>query len=133
MAISTALFLSSAVRFELFRGSPRAELDYGLIAALATPMWLILFWAYRLYEPRQVLSPVNELTHVFHGVMGGIVAIFVADSLFELELARGVGPDCNGDLPRRRLLRAAFGSQDVALCSTARRESDAHDRSGDKS
>jgi exopolysaccharide biosynthesis polyprenyl glycosylphosphotransferase len=89
MAISTALFLSSAVRFELFRGSPRADLDYGLIAALATPVWLVLFWAYRLYEPRQVLSPVNELKHVLHGVMGGIVAIFVADSLFELELARG--------------------------------------------
>jgi exopolysaccharide biosynthesis polyprenyl glycosylphosphotransferase len=48
-----------------------------------------LFWAYRLYEPRQVLSPVNELKQVFHGVLGGIVVIFVVDSLFNLELARG--------------------------------------------
>jgi exopolysaccharide biosynthesis polyprenyl glycosylphosphotransferase len=89
MAVSTALFLSSAIRFELFPGSPRADLDYGLITALATPAWLLLFWAYRLYEPRQVLSPVNELKHVLHGVMGGIVVLFVADSLFDLGLARG--------------------------------------------
>jgi exopolysaccharide biosynthesis polyprenyl glycosylphosphotransferase len=56
---------------------------------LAVPAWLFLFWAYRLYEPRQVLSPFNELKQVFHGVLGGIVVIFVVDSLFNLELARG--------------------------------------------
>jgi exopolysaccharide biosynthesis polyprenyl glycosylphosphotransferase len=89
MAVSTALFLASAIRFELLSESPRADLDYGFITAVATPAWLMLFWAYRLYEPRQVLSPVNELKQVFHGVLGGIVLIFVIDSLFNLELARG--------------------------------------------
>jgi exopolysaccharide biosynthesis polyprenyl glycosylphosphotransferase len=89
MAVSTALFLASAIRFELLPESPRADLDYALITLLATPAWLLLFWAYRLYEPRQVLSPVNELKQVFHGVVGGIVVIFVVDSLFNLELARG--------------------------------------------
>jgi exopolysaccharide biosynthesis polyprenyl glycosylphosphotransferase len=89
MAVSTALWLASAIRFELLPESPRADLDYALITILATPAWLFLFWAYRLYEPRQVLSPVNELKQVFHGVLGGIVVIFVVDSLFNLELARG--------------------------------------------
>jgi exopolysaccharide biosynthesis polyprenyl glycosylphosphotransferase len=89
MAVSTALFLASAIRFEVLDEAPRADLDYALITLLATPAWLLLFWAYRLYEPRQVLSPVNELKQVFHGVLGGIVVIFVVDSLFNLELARG--------------------------------------------
>jgi exopolysaccharide biosynthesis polyprenyl glycosylphosphotransferase len=89
MAVSTAFFLASAIRFELLPEAPRADLDYGLITALATPGWILLFWAYRLYEPRQVLSPVNELKHVFHGVLGGIAVIFVLDSLLNLELARG--------------------------------------------
>jgi exopolysaccharide biosynthesis polyprenyl glycosylphosphotransferase len=89
MAVSTALFLASAIRFEMLSETPRQDLDYALITVLATPAWLLLFWAYRLYEPRQVLSPVNELKQVFHGVVGGIVVIFVVDSLFNLELARG--------------------------------------------
>jgi exopolysaccharide biosynthesis polyprenyl glycosylphosphotransferase len=51
-------------------------------------MWLLLFWAYKLYEPRQVLSPVNEFKQVFHGVFAGTALLFVADSLFRLDLAR---------------------------------------------
>jgi exopolysaccharide biosynthesis polyprenyl glycosylphosphotransferase len=89
MAVSTALFLSSTIRFELLSESPAANLDYTVITVLSTPAWLLLFWLYGLYEPRQVLSPINEFKHVFHGVVGGVVLIFVADSLFNLNLARG--------------------------------------------
>jgi exopolysaccharide biosynthesis polyprenyl glycosylphosphotransferase len=89
MAVSTALLLATAIRFELFPGSPGERLDYAVITLIATPGFLLLFWAYRLYEPRQVLSPVNEFKQVFHGVTAGVVLIFVVDSLFNLNLARG--------------------------------------------
>jgi exopolysaccharide biosynthesis polyprenyl glycosylphosphotransferase len=89
MAVSAALLLASIIRFELLPGSPAARLDYALITLFSTPVWLVLFWIYRLYEPRQVLSPVNEFKQVFHGVVGGVVLIFIADSLFNLNLARG--------------------------------------------
>jgi exopolysaccharide biosynthesis polyprenyl glycosylphosphotransferase len=89
MAVTTALFLASVIRFELFDAAPGRNVDYTLITLLATPVWLVLFWLYGLYEPRQVLSPVSEFKQVFHGVLGGAVAILVADSLFKLNLARG--------------------------------------------
>ncbi len=88
MAISTSLFIASIARFEMLGESPAARLDYGLITLIATPLWIILFFLYGLYEPRQVLSPVNELKQAFHGVVAGGVLIFLADSLFKLNLAR---------------------------------------------
>jgi len=92
MAVSAAMLLASIVRFELdfsWTRSPAAELDYALLTAIFTPVWIFLFWLYGLYEPRQVLSPVNEFKQVFHGVIAGVVAIFLADSVFNLNLARG--------------------------------------------
>ena len=89
MAVSTALFLASIVRFEVLDALPSNKVDYALLTALATPVWVILFWLYGLYEPRQVLSPVNEFKQVFHGAVAGTTLLFVADSLFELRLARG--------------------------------------------
>src|ERR671918_743146 len=89
IAIMTALFLASTIRFEIFPGSPNVNLNYTVVTLIAMPVWLLLFWAYRLYEPRQVLSPVNEFKQVFHGVTGGAVLLFVADSLLNLNLARG--------------------------------------------
>jgi exopolysaccharide biosynthesis polyprenyl glycosylphosphotransferase len=89
IAVSAALFTASAIRFEFLDIAPARGLDYTLITIVATPAWLLLFWLYGLYEPRQVLSPVGEFKQVFHGVLGGVVAIFVADSLFRLNLARG--------------------------------------------
>jgi exopolysaccharide biosynthesis polyprenyl glycosylphosphotransferase len=89
LAISASLFLASIIRFEILNTSPSERADYTLITVIATPTWLLLFWMYKLYEPRQVLSPVSEFKQVFHGVVAGVVLIFVADSLFRLELARG--------------------------------------------
>jgi exopolysaccharide biosynthesis polyprenyl glycosylphosphotransferase len=89
MAVVTALFLASTIRFEFLPGSPGVNVNYTVITLIATPVWVLLFWAYRLYEPRQVLSPVNEFKQVFHGVTGGAVLLFVADSLLNLNLARG--------------------------------------------
>ena len=88
LAVSSSLFLASAIRFELFPGGPARNLDYTIITLTATPIWLLLFWMYGLYEPRQVLSPVSELKQVFHAVIGGSVLLFVADSIFNLNLAR---------------------------------------------
>jgi exopolysaccharide biosynthesis polyprenyl glycosylphosphotransferase len=89
MAVSGALFLASAIRFEtFFSGGPSRTLDYTLLTVLATPVWIVIFWLYGLYEPRQVLSPVNEFKQVFHGVLTGFVVILVADSILRLELAR---------------------------------------------
>ena len=89
MAVSAALFLASIIRFEVLNTSPSERADYTLITLLATPAWLFLFWMYRLYEPRQVLSPVSEFKQVLHGIVSGVVLLFVADSLFRLKLARG--------------------------------------------
>jgi len=89
VAVSTALFLASILRFEILEAAPAAKVDYALITVLATPVWIVLFWLYGLYEPRQVLSPVNEFKQTFHGVIGGTVVLFLADSVLDLELARG--------------------------------------------
>ncbi len=89
VAISTALFIASIVRFEIMAGAPARGIDYTLLTVIATPIWLVVFWMYGLYEPRQVLGPVSEFKQVFHGVVAGSVLIFIADSIFKLDLARG--------------------------------------------
>lgn len=89
MAVSSALLVASIIRFEILDRSPADKADYGLLTLALTPLWLLLFWMYGLYEPRQVLSPVNEFKQVFHGVVAGSVLIFLADSILQLNLARG--------------------------------------------
>ncbi len=89
VAISTALFGASIVRFEIMAGAPAQGIDYTVLTLIATPVWLITFWMYGLYEPRQVLGPVQEFKQVFHSVVAGSVLIFMADSIFKLDLARG--------------------------------------------
>jgi exopolysaccharide biosynthesis polyprenyl glycosylphosphotransferase len=89
LAVSATLFIASTIRFEMMRGAPVKDIDYTIITLAATPVWLLLFWMYGLYEPRQVLSPINEFKQVFHGVIAGVVVIFVADSILKLDLARG--------------------------------------------
>ncbi|MDQ3954830.1 MAG: sugar transferase [Actinomycetota bacterium] len=89
MAVSAGLFTASAIRFELMTGSPAPDLDYTLITVLGTPVVILLFWLYGLYEPRQVLSPVNEFKQVFHGVVAGGALLFIFDSVLSLKLARG--------------------------------------------
>ena len=88
MAISAALFLTSIIRFEMFDTAPAKSVDYTLITLLATPVTVMLFWLYGLYEPRQVLSPVNEFKQVFHGVFAGIALLLIVDSIFNLRVAR---------------------------------------------
>jgi exopolysaccharide biosynthesis polyprenyl glycosylphosphotransferase len=88
-AISSALFLASIIRFEIMGTSPAKDVDYTLITFIATIGWLLIFWMYGLYEPRQVLSPINEFKQVFHGIVAGGVVIFVVDAALKLELARG--------------------------------------------
>jgi exopolysaccharide biosynthesis polyprenyl glycosylphosphotransferase len=91
MAITTALFSASIIRFEILDGAPALlhGWTYPQITAIALPAWLLLFWLYGLYEPRQVLSPVNEFKQVFHGVVAGTVIILIADSVLNMNLARG--------------------------------------------
>lgn len=88
-AVSAALFVASIIRFEIMGETPAAQLDYALITAIAVPVAIALFWLYGLYEPRQVLGPVNEFKHVFHGVVAGVVLLFLSDSAFNLQLSRG--------------------------------------------
>jgi exopolysaccharide biosynthesis polyprenyl glycosylphosphotransferase len=88
MAVSMGFFLASIVRFEILEGSPARDVDYTIVTIVATPTFLLLFWLYGLYEPRQVLSPVNEFKQVFHGAIAGTALLFVADSIFNLRLAR---------------------------------------------
>jgi exopolysaccharide biosynthesis polyprenyl glycosylphosphotransferase len=89
IAISSSFLLASVIRFEAMEAEPAATWDYGTITLVATPIWLILFYLYGLYEPRQVLGPVNEFKQVFHGVVAGTVVFFIADSAFRMNLARG--------------------------------------------
>jgi exopolysaccharide biosynthesis polyprenyl glycosylphosphotransferase len=89
MAVSGSFFLASTIRFEILTGAPARGTDYTTVTLLATPLWLVLFWLYGLYEPRQVLSPVNEFKQVFHAVVAGTVWLFLVDSAFNLNLARG--------------------------------------------
>jgi exopolysaccharide biosynthesis polyprenyl glycosylphosphotransferase len=88
MAVSAGFFLASIIRFEIIQGSPAKDIDYTVVTLVATPVFLILFWMYGLYEPRQVLSPVNEFKQVLHGAIAGTALLFVADSIFNLRLAR---------------------------------------------
>ncbi|MDP9225759.1 MAG: sugar transferase [Actinomycetota bacterium] len=89
MAVSAALFLASFIRFDVLHTAPARGLDYTLITLIATPIAIFLFWLYGLYEPRQVLSPVNEFKQVLHAVVASAVLIFMTDSIFDLNLARG--------------------------------------------
>ena len=89
LAVSVALFWASIVRFEIMDAAPAARWDYTLITLAAIPVWILLFYLYGLYEPRQVLGPVNEFKQVFHGVVAGTVVIFITDSIFNMNLARG--------------------------------------------
>ena len=88
IAISSALFIASIIRFEILSGAPAKSIDYTLLTLAATPILIVLFYLYGLYEPRQVLGPVNEFKQVFHGVVAGTVLLLLADSIFQLELAR---------------------------------------------
>jgi exopolysaccharide biosynthesis polyprenyl glycosylphosphotransferase len=89
LAVSSALFLASIIRFEILSGAPARGVNYTWITAVATPIWILIFRFYGLYEPRQVLSPVNEFKQVFHAVIAGTVLILITDSVFDLNLARG--------------------------------------------
>ncbi|HJR44516.1 MAG TPA: sugar transferase [Actinomycetota bacterium] len=89
IAVSVALFWATILRFEILEGAPAARWDYTLITLAAVPVWVLLFYLYGLYEPRQVLGPVNEFKQVFHGVVAGTVVIFITDSIFNMNLARG--------------------------------------------
>jgi exopolysaccharide biosynthesis polyprenyl glycosylphosphotransferase len=88
LAVSAALFIASILRFEIAETSPAASVDYTLLTLLAVPAYILLFYSYGLYEPRQVLGPVNEFKQVFHGVVAGTVLIFLADSILNLRIAR---------------------------------------------
>jgi exopolysaccharide biosynthesis polyprenyl glycosylphosphotransferase len=90
MAVSSAMFLASFIRFDLSSEIPAARgVSYHFVTFVGTWVALFLFWLYGLYEPRQVLSPVNEFKQVFHAIFAGTALIFVADSLWRLNLARG--------------------------------------------
>ena len=89
IAVSTALFLTSIVYFEMLPNAPARGVDYTIITILATPVWLLLFYFYGMYEPRQVLSPVNEFKQGFHGVVAGTVAILIGTTMFTRDIARG--------------------------------------------
>jgi exopolysaccharide biosynthesis polyprenyl glycosylphosphotransferase len=88
VAVSAALFLASIIRFELLRPSSFAGVNYNLVIVIAVPVHILLFYFYGLYEPRQVLGPVNEFKQVFHGIVAGTVLMFLADSIFDLNIAR---------------------------------------------
>ena len=88
MAVSAAYFITSIIRFEILDTSPAQTVDYTLITLIATPANILLFWLYGLYEPRQVLSPINEFKQVFHGVFASTALLFVADSILNLRLSR---------------------------------------------
>jgi exopolysaccharide biosynthesis polyprenyl glycosylphosphotransferase len=89
LAVSSAMFVASFIRFDLLHTSPARRLDYTLITLIATPVAVFLFWLYGLYEPRQVLSPVTEFKQVLHAIVAGVAGIFLIDSLLNLHLARG--------------------------------------------
>ncbi len=89
MAVSAAMFISSFLYFDIGDRTPAEKADYALLVLFMTPVWLAVFWLYDLYEPRQVLSPVSEFKQIFQSVVAGIILIFLADSLFDQELARG--------------------------------------------
>jgi exopolysaccharide biosynthesis polyprenyl glycosylphosphotransferase len=91
MAVIVALFSASIIRFEIMGETPalRSGWSYALLTIVCVPIWLSLFWVYGLYEPRQVLSPVNEFKQVFHGVVAGTVVLLISDSVLRLNLARG--------------------------------------------
>src|SRR5688572_5011428 len=89
VAVSVAMFGASIVRFEIMDAAPAARWDYTAITLAALPVWILLFYLYGLYEPRQVLGPVNEFKQVFHGVVAGTVVTFMGAALLKVDIARG--------------------------------------------
>ena len=89
LAVTSALLIASIVDFEILPNAPATGVNYTLITFLAAPIWISLFYLYGLYEPRQVLGPVNEFKQVFHGVVAGTVVIFMGAALFKVDIARG--------------------------------------------
>ena len=89
LAVTSALLIASIIDFEILPNAPAAGVNYTLITFLAAPVWISLFYLYGLYEPRQVLGPVNEFKQVFHGVVAGTVVIFMGAALLKVDIARG--------------------------------------------
>jgi exopolysaccharide biosynthesis polyprenyl glycosylphosphotransferase len=91
IAVMITLFGASIIRFELMDGAPALQngWTYPGLTLVSVPVWLALFWMYGLYEPRQVLSPINEFKQVFHGVVAGSVMLLLSDSVLRMNLARG--------------------------------------------
>ncbi|MGI8942593.1 MAG: sugar transferase [Actinomycetota bacterium] len=91
LAVMVALFGASIIRFEIMGTAPALQngWTYPVLTLVSVPTWLALFWLYGLYEPRQVLSPVNEFKQVFHGVVAGTVVLLISDSALNMNMARG--------------------------------------------
>src|SRR5687767_13321053 len=89
VAVTAALLIASIIYFEILPNAPASGVNYTLITFLAAPIWVSLFYLYGLYEPRQVLGPVNEFKQVFHGVVAGTVVLFMGAALLKIDIARG--------------------------------------------
>ncbi len=95
LALALAFWLAYEMRFsfqwEIFqldspaRGTFYLQLSAGLILA-----WLLLFWAYRLYDEQILLGGVREYVQLFNACVSGAILIALAQFLIvELTVARG--------------------------------------------
>lgn len=66
VAISAAMELAYVLRFIAPSSDPTAASSYLMIAGVSIPVWIGLFFRYRLYRARHVANPLEEVSRIFH-------------------------------------------------------------------
>ncbi len=95
LLLAAAFALAYFVRFYLpvpvFQGGPGPQpLYYARLSLALIPLWLALFWAYRLYDWHMLLGGTQEYETVFQACVAGAILIALAQFLTaELVVARG--------------------------------------------
>ncbi len=91
ITIAVALLLSYRLRSVLpgVETGNYAEGRHMLLALIALPIWLALFFKYGLYLGRKVSSRVEEFGAITHAVAGSVLAMIVLAFVLKLDVSRG--------------------------------------------
>jgi exopolysaccharide biosynthesis polyprenyl glycosylphosphotransferase len=90
-AFTTAYLIRFYLPLPIFRtGFPLRPDFYLRLVLVLTPLWIAIFWAYRLYDWNMLLGGTREYAAVFNACVGGAVLIALAQFAdTQLVIARG--------------------------------------------
>lgn len=94
LALSLALVLAYWIRFHaaapVFDATIPDPSFYMRLSLSLIPLWLALFWAYRLYDWETLLGGLREYAAVFQAAIAGAIVIAMAQFILEeMSVARG--------------------------------------------